>query len=165
MNKSIFNKLGLAAACVPLLMAGQTASAATATTTFNVTATVTAACTVSATNLAFTPYDPTSGTDLDGTNSLTVNCTNGTTYDMGLDLGANDTGTQRRMTDSTDFLNYGLFQNSARTTSWGDTVGTDTVASTGTGVDQNFTVYGQIPASQNVPASSYSDTINVTVTF
>jgi len=48
---------------------------------------------------------------------------------------------------------------------WGNTIGTNTVASTGTGAAQSFTVYGRIP-SQTTPApATYTDTITVTVTY
>jgi spore coat protein U-like protein len=63
-------------------------------------------------------------------------------------------------------LNYSLFSNAGRTTNWGNNIGTDTVAGTGTGALQTLTVYGRIPASQTTaPVGSYSDTITVTVTF
>jgi spore coat protein U-like protein len=62
-------------------------------------------------------------------------------------------------------LNYALYSDSARTLNWGETDGTDTVDSTGTGANQSFTVYGRVAASQNVPQGSYSDTITITVNF
>lgn len=58
-----------------------------------------------------------------------------------------------------------FFSNSGRTTNWGNTVGTDTVAGTGSGVAQTLTVYGQIPASQFVRSGSYTDTVVATVTY
>jgi spore coat protein U-like protein len=62
-------------------------------------------------------------------------------------------------------LNYGLFTDATRTTNWGETVGTDTVSGTGTGATQIVTVYGRIPATQNVGIGGYVDTITATVTF
>jgi spore coat protein U-like protein len=44
-------------------------------------------------------------------------------------------------------------------------VGTDTLASTGTGVAQSITVYGQIPAGQYVSPGTYNDTIIATITY
>ncbi|MGH8651889.1 MAG: spore coat protein U domain-containing protein [Gammaproteobacteria bacterium] len=55
--------------CLTALLLGLVspmALAATDTTTFDVTATIVAACDVSATNLGFGDYDPSSGTTLDG---------------------------------------------------------------------------------------------------
>lgn len=147
---------------------GETALAATATTTFDVTATVADTCSIAASNLAFGTYDPGAG-DLNGTTTLTATCTENTTYDIGLDTGSNGasaTTTTRAMDDGlANYLDYELYQDSARTTVWGDTIGTDTVSQTSTGGDESHTVYGQIPGSQFVPAGSYSDTINVTITY
>jgi spore coat protein U-like protein len=62
-------------------------------------------------------------------------------------------------------LHYSLFQDSARTINWGNTVGTDTVAGTGNGGGQTLTVYGQIPSGQGNRPGTYNDTITVTVTY
>jgi spore coat protein U-like protein len=62
-------------------------------------------------------------------------------------------------------LSYSLFSNSVHTTNWGNTVGTDTVAGTGTGSVQSLTVYGQVPAGQFTKPGSYADTITATVTY
>jgi spore coat protein U-like protein len=144
------------------------AHAATDTTTFDVTATVEDTCSITANNLTFGVYNPGAG-NLDGTTTVTATCTEGTAYDIGLDTGQNSadaTDTTRAMGDgSSNFLDYELYQDSGRTTVWGDTVDTDTVSATSAGGDESHTVYGQIPGSQFVPAGSYSDTINVTITY
>jgi spore coat protein U-like protein len=144
------------------------AIAATTTDTFNVTATVLGACTVSATDLGFGNYTPTSGTDLDATSTVTVTCTNGTGYSVGLNEGTHgSTVTTRQMLDtvSSDTLNYALFRNLARTDNWGNTPLTDTVDDTGDGTAQDITVYGRVDANQYVSAGSYADVITVTVTY
>lgn len=142
--------------------------AATDTTTFLVTATVANTCAVTATNLAFGAYDPNVG-DLDGTSIITATCTSGTNYDIGLDTGgnaANATTTTRAMGDGgANYLDYELYSDSGRTVVWGDTIGTNTVNQTSAGGAETHTVYGQVPGSQFVPAGSYSDTINVTITY
>ena len=46
---------------------------------------------------------------------------------------------------------YGLYQDSAHTTNWGKTNGTDTESGTGNGSAQTLTVYGHI-AAQTTPA-------------
>jgi spore coat protein U-like protein len=143
------------------------ALATTTTTTFQVTATVNATCAVSATNLAFGTYDPLSGTPSDATSTVNVTCTLTTPYNVGLDagLGSGATVTTRKMTHSSDLLNYSLYQDAARTQVWGTTIGTNTATGTGTGLGQAFTVYGRIPAAQNVNLGSYADTVTVTVTY
>ncbi len=144
-----------------------TSGASAQTDTFQVTATVNASCSVSATDLAFGVYDPFSATDIDGTVTLTVLCTNTTDYDIGLDegTGGGATVTTRVMESGANDLTYSLYQNTQRTTVWGDTVGVDTVSDTGTGSNQTFTVYGRLFALQNAAPGSYSDTVTVTVTF
>lgn len=154
---------------VSLLLGGQAVQAATDTTTFQVTATVNDACNVSATDLAFGVYDP-SAADNEQTSTITVTCTKGTEYDIGLNAGTTSgaTVTTRQMVDivSSDLINYSLFSDPGRTVNWGDTVSTDTVNVVGaTGNAENHTVYGRIPTGQYVTAGSYSDTITVTVTY
>jgi spore coat protein U-like protein len=69
------------------------------------------------------------------------------------------------MTSGGATVNYTLYSDSGRTTIWGNTVGTNTVAATGNGTGQNYTVYGRV-SSQTTPApGTYTDTITVTVTY
>jgi spore coat protein U-like protein len=134
-------------------------------TTFSVTATVLSACSLSATNLAFGTY---SGSLISALSTISVTCTNTTTYNISLNAG-NATGatvTNRSMTGPVStLLKYNLFSNSGQTTNWGNTVGTDTVAGTGTGTAQSLTVYGRLPANQYVEPGTYSDTIIATITY
>jgi spore coat protein U-like protein len=145
----------------------QAASAATATDTIAVTATVQSACTVVASPLAFGTYNPISASNLDATTTLNVTCTQGTAYNVGLNAGggAGATTTVRKLTSSGHTLNYALYQDSNRTTNWGNAVGTDTVPGTaGTGATA-YTVYGRIAGSQNTTAGAYTDSVTVTVTY
>lgn len=142
--------------------------AATATTSFLVTATVLKFCTVVATPMAFGNY--TSSTDAISTSTITVTCTNGTTYDIGLDAGgaSGATVTTRQMSGTTVTaarLNYFLYSDSSRTVNWGNTVGTDTVHLTAGATPIISTVYGRVPSGQFVAPDAYQDTINVTVTY
>lgn len=159
----------LRSAGVVLLASGfQMASAATATTTFQVTATVISSCLVSATNLAFGNYDPLAAGPTDGASTVTVQCTLLTPFTIGLNAGTGTGATvaARKMTKGGDTLTYSLYQDVTRTTTvWGNTPGTDTVASAGTGIAVAFPVYGRIPAAQSVNTGSYADTITVTVNF
>ncbi|WP_395390966.1 spore coat U domain-containing protein [Novosphingobium sp. BL-8A] len=153
---------------VTAFAAPHAAQAATTTTTMAVTATVQPSCTVSATALAFGNYNPLSATPLDGTSTITVNCTTGSTYTVGLNAGATSgaTVTTRQMLLSSNALNYTLYRDSGRTNNWGNTPGTDTPAlATATTSPASITVYGRIPALQNVPAGSYADTVTVSVNY
>ncbi|WP_432207758.1 Csu type fimbrial protein [Burkholderia pyrrocinia] len=140
------------------------AVAATATATMAVTATVDSTCLITATPLAFGAY---AGTQTDATSTLSVTCSNTTPYNVGLDAGlaTGATVTSRAMTITGASLLYSLFQDAGRTTNWGNTVGTDTVAGTGTGSAQALTVYGRIAAGQFVTPGAYTDTITATVTY
>lgn len=153
--------LSVAAAVLPT-----TASAATATSTLTVTATVLSSCTVAPATLAFGNYDPSATSATTASTSIIVTCTGAATGQVGLDQGANGTSvTARQMANGTQKLNYNLYQDSGRTTNWGNTTGT-TVAFSTTGLGSDtLTVYGSIPAGQAPNAGAYTDTVNITVTY
>lgn len=137
----------------------------TQTTTYNVTSTVTATCLISGSSLGFGSY---SGSSINAQTTVSVQCTNGTTYNIGLNAGtaSGASVSTRAMTGPGGAtLNYAMYQDTNHTTNWGNTVGTDTVAGTGNGNSQSISVYGQLPASQFVTPGSYSDTITATVTY
>jgi spore coat protein U-like protein len=137
----------------------------TSTSNFNVGATGSSACAISANPLAFGAY---SGSLVNSSSTITATCTGGTPYNVGLNAGTatGATVTTRRMTGPAGaLLGYKLFTNSSHITNWGNTVGTNTEAGTGTGLAQSLTVYGQIPAGQSVNPGAYSDTIIVTLTY
>jgi spore coat protein U-like protein len=163
LKKSPFLKSALAVAVIALATSAQIGSAATATATFTVIATVAASCTVSAASLAFGNYVR---ADLDGTTTVTVNCNSGTIYDGGLNASATAGSTVATciMKSGTNSLNYTLYTNSGRTTVWGNTVGTDTVAGTGNGTDQPLIVYGRVLDGQQAPSGSYTDSVTATIT-
>jgi len=144
--------------------------AATTTTTFNTTANVVDQCnTLTASDMAFGAYDPFSGTSLDSTNTVSVTCTTGTSWDVALNAGTTTGGTiaLRKMTNGSETLDYNVYTNAGHTTIWGDgTSGSNTVTGTGTGAAQNSTAYGRVMVSQTgVSTGSYSDLITVTVTY
>jgi spore coat protein U-like protein len=62
-------------------------------------------------------------------------------------------------------VTYSLYSDSGRATVWGNTVGTNTVAGTGNGASQSYTVYGRAPAQTTPAAGTYTDTVTVTVTY
>ena len=150
--------------CLALGFTCASAAAATATNTFTVTATVSATCAVTPTGLAFGTY---ATAQVDATSSITVTCTSTTPYNVGLDAGTGASATvlARKMTGTGATLNYTLYSDSGRTTNWGNTAGTDTVAGTGAGTAQTLTVYGRIPAGQYVVPGNFTDTITATVYY
>ncbi len=138
--------------------------AATTTSTFQVTANVLASCQISATNLSFGNY---SGAVIDGTSTITVTCTQNQGYDVGLNSGSSgQTVSARKMSGPGGAqLSYGLYSDTNRTTNWGNTVGTGAVQGNGSGNAQTLAVYGRLPASQQVAAGAYTDTITATITY
>lgn len=131
-------------------------------------------CTISASPVIFGNYDPLSASPVTGTGTLTFQCQSGVTglgitYTISLSSGSG-TYTQRTLTSGPNILNYNLYTDSTLTTVWGDgSSGSATVATTvskpqaSAGVTN--TVYGNIPALQDVVPGSYTDNITVTVTF
>jgi len=149
------------------LLAPQAATAATVTDTIAVTVTVQSACVVAASPLAFGNYNPTSSANVDASTTVNVTCTQGTTYNVGLNAGTTSGGTTtvRKLNASGKTLNYALYQDAARSTNWGNTVNTDTVPGTAGTAAATLTVYGRIPGSQNTTAGAYTDSVTVTVTY
>lgn len=169
-------KILAAAVTVVLGGAALTASAATGTTSFTVTATVINNCVINSTNIAFGNYDPTAGAALTAQGSVTAKCTKGDAVSVALNQGANPAGGStaavpaRQMINGANLLPYHIYiAASPSTTEWGTgTVGTNeppaqTSASVNTAL--TFTTYGSLPAGADVPAGAYSDTVTATVTF
>jgi len=153
------------AALVLATSAPSASFAATATGSLAISANVLASCTVVGSAIAFGAYTQ---AVVNQTGSITVLCTNGTAYNVGLDAGTGtgSTVTTRKMSATGGgSLNYSLYRDSGRTNNWGTTIGTDTQTGTGSGLLQTLTVYGQIPASQTPLAGAYSDTVTVTLTY
>jgi len=129
--------------------------------------TITATCLInSASTLSFGTQGVLAA-NVDQTATIQVTCTNSTPYNIGLDAGTGSGATvaARKLTSGGATVSYTLYSNSGRTTVWGNTVGTDTLAGTGNGSAQNYTVYGRIPAQTTPAPGTYTDTITVTVTY
>jgi spore coat protein U-like protein len=144
------------------------AHAATATGTLAVSVTVVNSCSVGASTMAFGNLNGSAATIvLNVSGTVAVTCTNLAPYNIGLDKGANGSSvTARQMSDgATHLINYSLFRDSSHLLNWGQTVGTDTVAGVGNGSAQSVTVYGQIPSQSAGFVNTYTDTVNITVTY
>jgi spore coat protein U-like protein len=145
------------------------AFAQTATANLSVSATVAKNCSITTTAVAFGSYDPIvthASSPLDGTGSLVVTCTKGAGTRIDLGLGANASGTTRRMGGGTDFLSYELYQNTGRTTVWGSGAAAgQTIAAAPSKAARTFTVFGRVAGGQDVEATSYADTVVATINF
>lgn len=145
------------------------AAAGTQSATMGVSATVTANCTISTTPVAFGSVNTLSGANVDANGTVTVSCTAGAPWTLSADAGGGSGATMavRRMTFGANTLNYTIHTTAGHGTVWGNgTSSTATIGGTGTGAAQSVTVYGRVFSGQTgVPAGSYSDTVNVTVTY
>jgi spore coat protein U-like protein len=141
-----------------------------------------ATCAVVATPHAFGTYSSPGGAQTDSGSTLTVTCTPdkillscSTSYSIALSAGTSASYGPRQLASGAARLNYNLYTSAARSTVWGDgSGGSNTVSGTiNTSLlgllclagSNNHTVYGRIPAAQNVSSGIYADTITVTVTF
>ncbi|HET9976431.1 MAG TPA: spore coat U domain-containing protein [Burkholderiaceae bacterium] len=143
------------------------AAATDLSSTFNVTATVLATCTLSAGNVAFGNY---AAGQLDATGTLSVTCTTGASYVIGLDAGTGSGATvaTRRMTNganSAQTLAYSLYRDASRALVWGTTLGVNVYAGVGTGSAQSVTVYGRVAGAQYPESGAYTDTVTATITY
>jgi len=124
------------------------------------------ACTISTAPISFGTYASNDVSPITGNGSVTVNCADTIPFQIGMDGGLNPATPNRRMINGgVNFLTYQIYQDVSNTIIWGNTLDTDTLSGTGTGVDQNYTVYGKLSGSQSVPAGSYTDTVTATVNY
>jgi len=133
---------------------------------FTTTATVADDCTLSVGSLNFGSVSSLSSS-VAATATITLQCVNGDAYTVGLNAGTGSGATvsARLMTSGSNTVTYSLYQNNTHTTVWGNTVGTNTEAGTGSGSTQTLTVYGLVPAQTWSAPGTYTDTVVVTVTY
>ncbi len=155
----------LAAAC--LLLSASGSFATTTTSTFTVQITLAATCVINSTSTLDFGSQGVLTANVDQTSTIQVQCSNTTPYNIGLDagIGTGATVAVRKMTSGGATVNYSLYSDTGRTTVWGNTIGTNTVAATGTGAAQSYTVYGRVPAQTTPAPGTYTDTVTVTVTY
>jgi spore coat protein U-like protein len=126
-------------------------------------------CTVSSLGVALGSYDSILRNQQDSNGTLTYRCDDVST-DIIIQLSSGSSGSYfpRRMSQGPFRLSYNLYRDGARTLVWGDgSAGTTQLGpfTPASGIDTDVTVYGRIPANQNVHAGPFSDTIVVTVVF
>lgn len=146
------------------------AFAGSATANLSVTANVAANCTISTAPVAFGAYDPVSANaaaNLNGTGTVTVACTKGTAATIDLGVGNNLSGGSRRMGSGSDFLNYALYKDAARTQVWGTGLagGTTYAYASASKNATAITVYGTVPQAQDVTVGAYTDTVVATINY
>ncbi len=167
--------LMIATAVVVGLGLSTAAQAATATGTFQVLLTVKKMCNVTAgaaSNISLGSVA--AGTlNVQGNNTIKVNCSKGTAYTVGLVPNSTSTttgaGNMSGTGTNTDTVAYQLYSNSTYSTVWGNDTGSGTsnvVTGTGAnmGTPQTLNVYAEAPTTDVTP-DNYTDTVTVNVNY
>ena len=143
------------AACTVLILFSQAALADTSCTIDSVSA------------VNFGTYDVFSPqSNNNGVGSLTISCRGGNSaIIVELSSGQSNTFVSRAMRSGRNLLGYNLYTSAARNVVWGDGTG----GSSTMGINKNRTttlsVFGQIPAGQDVAVGTYADNITTVVNF
>jgi spore coat protein U-like protein len=143
-------------------------------------AAATASCNVSTPGLAFGTYDVFSAGATNGNGTLTVSCdlnpppgNADINYTISLSAGSSNSFVQRQMKSGAETFGYNLYTTNAYSVVWGDGTGSTATVSgimrlttPNPSQSKTHTVYGRIPALQDVAvASDYLDNVTVTVTY
>jgi spore coat protein U-like protein len=129
-------------------------------------------CSMTATNVAFSPYNTQTRVAVDGTGTLEIECwgtqsSNAASVHINFGVSGGGTCTTRRMANGASRLNYQIYQNATRSTSFCN--GTNRLNlnfNLSTGYQkQTITLYGRVAGSQNPPYSptAYTDTLTIDV--
>jgi spore coat protein U-like protein len=149
-----------AAVVLSLLLLGQTAAHATTGCAFS-----------GIVGVAFGQYNPFDTSPLDSTGSMTLHCDNvgpSDTVIIAIGRGSASSYLARTLRSGVDILQYNLYLDAARTAIWGDDTGGSSQYGPfqpPSGSDLTLSVYGRIPARQNVRTGSYSDVVTVTIYY
>lgn len=179
----MIKRFGILAAALALLAAPAIAAPANQqTATLNISANVTANCTAftpATGSISFADYDvftfPANTPDKDNTPAaFSTNCTQNAPIHFQVGTGSNcglgSVSADRAMTDgSSHYLSYELYQDSGFTTAWPFTCagGATNVDQTGSGAAtaNSVSIYGLIPGGQDAFEGSYTDTVQVSVSY
>jgi spore coat protein U-like protein len=169
------NRQPLVALAVFGLMLAPSAQAGSNTGNMTVTANIQAACTVSASPMAFGTVVP--GTNKDTVAVVSSNCTAGTAYTVDIGNGINSIATggtggqfRRQMAAGTYLLPYVIYIDATRATPIdASAVALNNLLTTtvGDGLDKTTSIFGRVIGAEstvNTPGS-YVDTVLLTIAF
>ncbi|MBS0288665.1 MAG: spore coat protein U domain-containing protein [Proteobacteria bacterium] len=132
-------------------------------------------CSVASQPLVFGNYHVQNGTQTTTTGNVQVTCSAlvaglNVSYNIKLNSGSSGNFSARTLKSGANNLNYNLYTSATYAQVWGDGSGSTVIVSDAyilslLSVTRNYTVYGKIPALQNVAVGAYSDTITVTVEY
>jgi spore coat protein U-like protein len=154
-----------AAATTAMAAASESALANSDSDILTVRVTVQEACSITGSTIDFGTYSAGQQAALDAQGAISYSNCGAGTLNISLDGGTAGNVANRAMSSgNSGSLSYQLYRNSARNQVWGS--GADAqqvvllVPDSG-----SVPVYGRIPGGQNVPSGTYTDTVNVTLTF
>lgn len=121
---------------------------------------------------------PTGGANLSGValGSVSVRCSSGIHYAVGLDAGQNYDGSRRQLRSGSNVVPYILRAGSSNGPEWGDrglnavvsdyleTYPAEALQADGSGQSQNFFIWGDADIS-HAQDGSYADTVNITIAW
>jgi spore coat protein U-like protein len=150
----------------PATCTGGGSGSGTTTYPFSVGASVAPRCQLAtASDMNFGSPASNFGGNINQTSGISMTCTSGTAWQIGLDNGQNALAGTRRMLGGGNTVAYELYRDNGRTLRWGNTLNTDTLSGSGSGTTQTLSVYGRVVPQAGVAAGSYSDKITVTITY
>jgi spore coat protein U-like protein len=139
-----------------------------ATQTTQVVLNVSHSCRLSTNTLNFGVVN-TNAKTVRASTTMTLNCTPGTIYTIGIDNGQKWDGTTRRMhNDQAEgqvfYADYALYRDPLYALPWGSGVSGSYAGTLGPSGSQTLTVYGEAQL-KNVRSSGYIDTVTVVLDF
>ena len=132
-------------------------------------------CSLSTGSVVFGSYDVFSPGSLDTSATLVTTCSRSggpqnVTVEIGIGPGVNggNTANRKMKTMGGDLLGYNLFKDAGKTSVWGQVSGLDTFRQTlsvpnKSSAQLTATIFGRIPAGQDVSTGVYSDSVVITV--
>ena len=159
---------GVLATLIPAL----TKASGSSSGNLSVSTTVNQICGTSSPTLDFGTYYPITANataNLDSSTTITINCAFDESLTLGFDLGANALAShcgaspQRCMANGANYLKYNIYATTGERAS--DSPWTSAVPETVSGGTATISIYGRVPAGQDVAVGSYSDSIVATVYY
>lgn len=118
--------------------------------------------------VSFGVYDVLSASpNINGVGSITIRCQGGgpSTFVVSLSTGQSNSYASRVMTSGGNSLNYNLYTSSGRTIVWGNGTGGSNTRTVSRNTTTTLSIFGKIPAEQDVAVGGYLDSITATVQF
>lgn len=139
----------------------------TGNSVLNARANLVSECMVNATTLDFGIQPSNFSGPINATSEINTHCTNGTAYQITLSDGLHANGSIRRMkSESGNYINYELYNEPSKSQRWGHSLNTsETIQKVSNGAPQSSLVYGEVLPTTGLVASTYKDTVTVTIVY